>query len=125
MSTSHTPKRICQVIKLKPEFKEEYIDIHSKVWPSVLSALERHHVYDYSIHYLEPMGLLIATFKYNGSNFEEDMKFIGEDQETQRWWRLTDRMQESLVLGAKGSGQVIPWWIAAEEVFRMEEKPFS
>jgi len=119
-SPTTSPKRICQIIKLRPEFEKEYIEIHSKVWPTVLSALERHHVFDYSIHYCQPLGLLIATFKYGGANYESDMAAIGADSETRRWWGLTDRMQQSLVPGATASGQEIPWWLNAEEVFRLE-----
>ena len=38
------------------------------------------------------------------------MRGIGEDPETQRWWKVTDGMQESFVEGATGSGGTIPWW---------------
>jgi hypothetical protein len=65
---------------------------------------------DYSINHYPPLNLLIANFKYTGSDFEKDMKAIGDDEETQRWWRLTDSMQESFNDGASGSGKEIPWW---------------
>ena len=42
------------------------------------------------------------------------MKAIGEDKETRRWWRMTDRMQESMVPGATGSGQDLPWWLVSK-----------
>nr|GAT52036.1 DUF718 domain protein [Mycena chlorophos] len=106
--------------QLKPSSEAEYRKIHAAVWPGVLAALERANVVDYSIHYYAPMQLLIANFKYIGSDFESDMKAIGDDPETQRWWALTDGMQTSLVDGATGSGQDIPWWAEAEEVFRFE-----
>ncbi|KAG1856682.1 hypothetical protein DFJ58DRAFT_913638 [Suillus subalutaceus] len=44
-------------------------------------------------HY-PPLNLLIANFKYTGSDFEKNMKAIGDEEETQRWWKLTDGMQE-------------------------------
>ncbi|KAJ6606341.1 rhamnose mutarotase [Mycena vulgaris] len=113
-------KRVCQLIKLKPAAEAEYRAIHAEVWPSVLAALARAHVTDYSIHYYAPMQLLVATFKYTGSDYEADMKAVGEDPETQRWWKVTDVMQETLVDGAQGSGGEIPWWAEAEEVFRFE-----
>ncbi|KAH7928185.1 rhamnose mutarotase [Leucogyrophana mollusca] len=119
MSIPHT-KRICQIIKLKPESVEEYKEVHRNVWPGVLSALGRHHITDYSINHYPPLQLLIATFKYTGNDFERDMKAIGEDEETQRWWKLTDGMQESFNEGAEGSGKEIPWWKDVEEVFRFE-----
>ncbi|KAI0345058.1 rhamnose mutarotase [Trametopsis cervina] len=116
---AHT-KRICQIIKLKPEYEAEYINAHANVWPSVLSALARHNIADYSINYYKPLQLLIATFKYTGSDLEKDMADIAADPETQRWWELTDRMQESFQEGATGSGGSVPWWTDVPEVFRFE-----
>jgi L-rhamnose mutarotase len=97
-------------VQLKPEAADEYQAIHAAVWPSVLAALERAHIYDYSIHYDPPLNLLIATFKYGGKDYEGDMKKVAADPETQRWWKLTDKMQESFVEGAEGSGKDVPWW---------------
>lgn len=119
MSAPHT-KRICQIIKLKPECVDEYKEVHRNVWPGVLNAIRRYHIVDYSINHYPQLNLLIANFKYTGSDFEKDMKAIGDDEETQRWWRLTDSMQESFNDGAPGSGKDIPWWTDVEEVFRFE-----
>lgn len=47
------------------------------------------------------------------------MKLVAEDEETRRWWVLTDGMQESLVEGAEGSGKG-DWWLDLKEVFRFE-----
>lgn len=76
----------------------------------MLAALARHHIADYSIYYYAPLRLLIANFKYIGSDYDEDMRGIAADPETQRWWKVTDGMQESVVEGATGSGGDIPWW---------------
>ncbi|KAF7978733.1 hypothetical protein HWV62_45033 [Athelia sp. TMB] len=123
MSTS-TPnvnaKRVCQVIKLKPEAEKEYRDLHANAWPGVLAALQRHGIADYSIHFYPPLNLLIANFKYTGENYESDMNAIGQDEETRRWWTITDGLQESFNDGAQGSGGDLPWWKDLEEVFRME-----
>jgi hypothetical protein len=104
--------------------------------------LRRSHIVDYSIHLLpsppyassstssdlttpqtasEPIGgLLIATFKYIGDDFEADMKRAAEDAETRKWWKITDKMQSSLIFDAKGSEHG-PWWLDCEEVFRFEQ----
>ncbi|KAI0781421.1 rhamnose mutarotase [Trametes elegans] len=119
MAIPHT-KRVCQIIKLKPEAEAEYRAIHASVWPGVLAALARHHDADYSIHYHPPLRLLIATFKYTGADYGADMAAIAADPETRRWWALTDGMQESLVEGATGSGGEVTWWQELEEVFRFE-----
>jgi len=83
------------------------------VWPGVLAALGRHGIADYSIHYYPPLRLLIATFKYTGSDYAKDMDAIGQDEETRRWWKVTDAMQESFIEGAEGSGGETPWWMVS------------
>ncbi|KAF9480861.1 rhamnose mutarotase [Pholiota conissans] len=124
MSSSRTDdKRICQIIKLKPEHTSEYIKIHAAVWPSVLAALERAHICDYSIHHYAPLHLLIAHFRYTGTDFDADMRAVAADPETQRWWALTDGMQENFNEGAEGSGKAVAWWIDLPEVYRFEGKP--
>ncbi|KAJ1308799.1 hypothetical protein OPQ81_004489 [Rhizoctonia solani] len=107
-------KRFCQVVALKKEALEEYKKIHAAVWPTVLETLRRSHIVDYSIHLLpsppfavtnppdsELAGLLIATFKYIGSDWENDSKIAASDPETVR---------------SKDG----PWWYQCEEVFRHE-----
>ena len=108
--------------------------IHAEVWPTVLDGLQRAHIVDYSIHFFpsppaaiatnsqfgaEIDGLLIATFKYIGDDFESDMQRAAEDEETRRWWKITDGMQHSLVEGAKSSAEG-GWWYSCEEVFRFD-----
>lgn len=119
MSISHS-KRVCQIIKLKPESVAEYKALHAAVWPGVLAALQRHHIADYSIHHYPPLNLLVATFKYTGEDYAKDMAGIAADPETQRWWKVTDGMQESFNEGARGSAGEVPWWTELEEVFRFE-----
>jgi len=124
--SSSDMRRVCQIIKvisfyffrnltkhaiqLKPARVDEYKQIHAAVWPGVLAALKRAHITDYSIHHYPPLQLLIATFKYTGDDYAADMAKVAEDPETQRWWALTDEMQESFVEGTTGSGKDVPWW---------------
>ncbi|KAI5474208.1 rhamnose mutarotase [Pseudohyphozyma bogoriensis] len=116
------PKRVCQIIRVKPERFEEYCKVHAEAWPGVLAALERAHFADYSIHHDPIHSLLIATFKYTGHDWDADMEAVAQDEETQRWWKMTDSMQESLVEGATGSGVKPGWWLDLREVFRFEGK---
>ncbi|KAI0320327.1 rhamnose mutarotase [Amylostereum chailletii] len=114
------PKRVCQIIKLKPECVKEYKEVHAAVWPGVLAAIARAHIVDYSIFHYPPLNLLIATFKYVGDDWEKDAAENAKDEDTRKWWAMTDGMQESFVEGATGSGGEVPWWQAVEEVFRFE-----
>lgn len=102
--------------KLKPAAVEEYKEIHAAVWPGVLLALERAHIVDYSIHHYLPLQLLVATFKYTGNDYEGDMAKVAQDPETQRWWKVTDLMQESFEEGAEGSGKEVPWWTVSNSI---------
>jgi len=111
--------RIGQSIRLKPEYAEEYIKIHADVWPPVLKRISDSHIHDYSIFYDRESGILFATFKYTGDDFEGDMKKSADDPDTQRWWKVTDAMQESLNPGAKSSFDG-GWWRVLEEVFHVE-----
>jgi L-rhamnose mutarotase len=45
---------------------------------------------DYSIHFFEPMNLLIAHMRYIGppEDFEKDMAKVGEDETTRKWWKV-------------------------------------
>lgn len=85
-------KRIAQTIRLRPEHREEYLRLHSAVWPGVEAALHRANIRNYSI-YLHG-DVLFAYMEYHGEDFEADMATIEADPETQRWWKLTDPCQE-------------------------------
>jgi len=111
--------RIGQTIKLRPEREAEYLKIHRAVWPSVLSRIAASHIHDYSIFYDRTSHLLFATFKYTGDDFDADMAAMAADPETQRWWKETDRMQESLNEGSVGSKEG-GWWRVLDEVFYVE-----
>jgi L-rhamnose mutarotase len=52
--------------------------------------------------------------KYTGTDYDGDMAAIAKDPDTQRWWKITDGMQESFVEGATGSGKEIPWWLVSD-----------
>lgn len=98
-----------------------------------MNGLRRSHIVDYSINFLpsppfaisgnstgeEIAGLLIASFKYVGQDFDEDMRRVAEDEETRRWWKVTDGMQRSLVEGSKSSEDG-GWWYTCDEVFRFD-----
>lgn len=116
----HSGKRICQVIKIKPEKLEEYKELHAKVWPKVLNKMRNYHIEDYSIHFLPEYSLLIANLKYTGDNWEKDAEAMRADPDNHEWWAVTDAFQESMVAESTGSTDVKGWWKNLEEVFRFE-----
>lgn len=94
-------------------------ECHCDVFPGVLAALRRAHIYgeggliappvssphelrsfsnqlDYSIHLydfpaLNKDPILVATMRYVGDDFARDMREVSEDPETHGWWTMVRR----------------------------------
>ena len=107
-------RRYSQLIKLRPENKEEYIRYHADVWPGVLDRIAKCNIRNYSIFLHD--DLLIAYFEYHGTDFAADMALMAADAETQRWWKIMDPMQEPLP-EAKAQGT---HWLEIPEVFHVD-----
>ncbi len=114
------PRRIAQIIHLKRDSLQAYKDCHAAVWPAVLEQIKDCNISDYSIFLDESSMTLFATMKYNGSDFDADMEKMKANKEVQRWWKMTDGMQETLVKGSSGSMDPRGWWKELEEVFRVD-----
>lgn len=108
-------RRFAQIIKVKPEARDEYKRIHADVWPTVLKRISACHIKNYSIFLKEPELILFAYFEYHGHDFAADMKLMAADPETQRWWAITDLMQEPFETRKSGE-----WWTMLEEVFHTD-----
>ena len=76
-------QRIGQSIRLRREYVDEYIKIHSEVWPGVLKRIAGSNIHDYSIFYDKQSSILFATFKYTGTDFDADMDPGNEDPGSQ------------------------------------------
>ena len=107
--SSSTPRRIGQIIRLKRESLDAYKECHAAVWPAVLQQIKDCNISDYSIYLDESSMTLFATMKWSGSNFDADMEKMRSNPEVQRWWQMTDRMQDTLVGGSKGSMDPKGW----------------
>lgn len=111
-------RRYCQLIRVLPERREEYIEIHRKVWPTVLATIDACNIRNYSIFLYN--DLLVAYFEYHGNDYEADMRKMAADPETQRWWKITDAMQERLPETLAGSQ-----WLEIPEVFHFDGSSLS
>jgi L-rhamnose mutarotase len=110
--SAHTPERHAQIVRLRPEKREEYLRLHAAVWPEVEARITASNIINYSIFVVG--DLLLAYFEYIGSDFEADMALMAEDPATQRWWQLTDPCQEPLADAATGS-----IWTDAAEIWHL------
>jgi L-rhamnose mutarotase len=106
-------KRYGQILKLRPEFEDEYVRQHAAVWPGVLAQIHRSHIRNYSIYLHD--GILFAYFEYVGEDFEADMRAMAADAETQRWWAFMEPMQDKWPTATAQE-----WWANMREVFHAD-----
>lgn len=105
------------VIELKPEKEKLYRELHAEVWPEVLAAIHKANIRDYRIYLAELGGklYLFSTFKYVGSDFENDMASIADDPTTRdKWWPITDNCQRRIPGTPEGSQ-----WMGLEQLMHL------
>lgn len=107
--------RVGSLIKLKPDYEDQYIILHKHTFGGVLERIRKSNIRNYSIFLRD--GILFSYYEYIGNDFDLDMAEIGEDPVTQDWWLLTDPMQEPLETRKEGE-----WWASMEEIFHWEGK---
>ena len=106
-------KRYGQVVRLKPEKRNEYLRYHGAVWPGVLKTIAECNIRNYSI--FEHGELLFGYFEYHGNDFAADMAKMATCPETQRWWALMFPMLEKLPPEIQGQR-----WTDLAEVFHFD-----
>lgn len=109
--------RLAQTIRLRPERREEYLALHREVWPGVEAALRQANVRNYSI-FLSG-DTLFGYFEYHGEDFAADMAAVAADEETRRWWALTDPCQEPWPDSNAGTGGQ---WSDLTEIWHLTEE---
>lgn len=110
-------QRYCFLIHLKTETAHAYLSEHQHVWPEVLAQISRSNIRNYSIFLRRPEHLLIGYYEYHGSDHAADLKAMGEDETTQKWWALCKPMQAPL-----DTREPDDWWAPTELVFQLEEQ---
>ena len=120
MASCATPtvKRFGWVTGLKDHKAEKYRALHAAPWPAVNQKIKACHIQNFSIYEREIMGkkYLFAYLEYTGKNFDEDMKKMAADSETQRWWKETDPCQSPLPDALK-KGKI---WSDATEIYHLD-----
>ena len=106
-------KRFGQVINVRQDRVDDYEALHAEPWPDVLERIRRSNIRNYSI--FRDGDRLFAYFEYVGDDFAADMTAMAADPETQRWWALTDPLQEPLPDRAPGT-----WWKTLREIFHTD-----
>ncbi len=111
-------QRYGSVIGLEPDKLAEYKKLHEAVWPGVLKRIKECKIRNYSIYLGElekGRYYLFSYFEYIGDDFEADMAKMAQDEDTKRWWKLTDPCQIPVRTRAQGD-----FWMKMEEVFHTD-----
>jgi L-rhamnose mutarotase len=106
-------RRFGQRIRLRAGAIDDYERLHAEPWPGVLARIRRSNIRNYTI--FRDGTELFATFEYVGDDFAADMAAMAADPETQRWWALTDALQEPLPDREPGA-----WWKTMAEIFHTD-----
>jgi L-rhamnose mutarotase len=88
-------ERHALVVGVHPDRREEYLRLHSAVWPQVEQTLREAHFTNYSIFNVGDM--LFAYYEYTGDDHDADLARIAEDPVTREWWTHTDPCQTRIV----------------------------
>lgn len=107
--------RMGMVIGVKPERVAEYKALHAEPWPEMDAALKQANIHQYSIFLKEPENLLFGVWDYLGTDYEGDMKRLGEKAVTISWLALTDPCQSPLASARQGE-----WWSFMDCVYRLD-----
>jgi len=79
------------VVGVRPEKRDEYLALHSAVWPGVEQKLTECNIRNYSIFVFG--DILFAYYEYAGEDHDADLRRIAEDPVSQEWWTHTDPCQ--------------------------------
>lgn len=85
------PQRFAFVVGVRPEKREEYLELHRSVWPGVEAKLTECNIRNYSIFVFG--NILFAYYEYAGQDHAADLQRIADDPVSQEWWTHTDPCQ--------------------------------
>lgn len=106
-------KRFGQVIKIRPEGREQYKKYHANPLPGVNEMIKECHLNNYSIFMRG--DYMFAYFEYDGDDYEADMAKMAADPATQHWWSLVQPLMQPLDDRREGE-----FWSDMEEVYHLD-----
>lgn len=95
-SNDQTVKRIGMVIKIKPEFIDDYKALHADSNPGVRDLLREANMRNFSI-FLQQLDdgnwYEFGYYEYTGTDYEADMKKLDNHPRNIEWLKICDPMQ--------------------------------
>jgi L-rhamnose mutarotase len=84
-------KRVAFKMKLKPGFKQEYINRHNRIWSEIAELIKHSGISDYSIFLDEETNTLFGVQKVSG---EVSSQGLGREEIQQKWWDYMSDIME-------------------------------
>jgi L-rhamnose mutarotase len=103
------------VLKLKKEYREEYIKYHKEVWREVKDALFSAGVLKYKV-FLTDDNLLLAYMEFKeGSDYSNIIKVFSSNEKCIKWDSIMKPFLEPVGYAKDGE-----WWVPVKEVFNLD-----
>ena len=93
-----TVLRIGMVCRMRPEKREEYLELHRNVWPGVEEMTTACNIRNFTIFVLG--DVLFGYYEYVGDDFAADQARMDADPVSQAWWARTAPCQVPFEEGA-------------------------
>ena len=106
-------RRFGMAARLVPEMREEYLRLHSNVWPQVEATITECGIRNFSIYVIG--DVLFGYYEYIGDDFDADQRRMAADPVTQEWWARTAPCQVPFTEGAD-----VPNWQQLEEAWHVD-----
>ena len=106
-------KRFAEIVRIKPDKKDEYIKLHEEIWPEISQLIYDCNIRNYSIFLRN--DLLYAYYEYIGGDFAADMKKMEENPGNKEWWNACKPCH--IPLDDRKEGE---WWASMEEIWHQD-----
>lgn len=106
-------RRFGMIARLRPEKRQEYLDLHAAVWPQVEAAITASGIRNFTIFVTG--DVIVGYFEYIGDDYEADQAMMAADEATQRWWTRTGPCQLPF-----NEGSAAPNWELLDEVWHLD-----
>jgi len=80
-------RRFGMAARLVPAMREEYLRLHSNVWPQVEATITECGIRNFTIFVLG--DVIFGYYEYIGEDYDADQARMAEDPVTQEWWART------------------------------------
>ncbi|GAA1702894.1 L-rhamnose mutarotase [Microbacterium sediminicola] len=113
MTAPESSRRFGMIARLRPEKRQEYLDLHAAVWPQVEQTITDTGIRNFTIFVTG--DVIVGYFEYIGEDYDADQVVMAADEATQRWREATGACQLPF-----HEGSTAPNWEMLDEVWHLD-----